>query len=62
MILNYTLGQVSKALAAGCTAAGGTVVTAVAQDGVSGGELAVIILSTLAAFFAVFATPNAAKT
>jgi hypothetical protein len=55
----YKPPQVAKAVAAACTAAVGTLITGVADDGLSGTELVIVVLSTLAAAAAVFATPNA---
>lgn len=50
--------QYAKAIAAACTAAAGTIGTAIVEGGISGGEWALIVLGTVAAAALVFAVPN----
>lgn len=56
------LGQVAKAISAMTAAATGAVGTAAVQDGVTGAELAIVILTAIGAFFAAFLPRNSAPT
>lgn len=53
-----TFAEIRKTIAAGCVAAGGALVTAAMNDGISLNEAWVILGTTIAAVGAVWYVPN----
>ena len=52
----------AKAIAAGATAAVGAITVSAVDDGMTGGELLVVLLTVLAAAATTYATPNKTPT